>query len=65
MSPSRRPVVLGAAPPDGRGAGKGAAIGGLLGAAAGTLYGINENRKADEAYPAACATCTRSRGYTG
>ena len=47
----------------GKGAGKGAAIGGIVGAAGGTLYGINENRKHDEAYRAAYTRCMQSRGY--
>jgi hypothetical protein len=49
----------------GKGAGKGAAIGGVLGAGGGTLYGLNENKKHDEAYRAAYARCMRSRGYAG
>ncbi|HEY3065567.1 MAG TPA: hypothetical protein VGL09_07225 [Methylomirabilota bacterium] len=48
----------------GKGAGKGAAIGGLVGAAGGTLYGLNENRKKDERYREAYASCMRARGYT-
>lgn len=40
-----------------------AAIGGLVGAGAGTLYGLNENKKSDERYRAAYASCMRSRGY--
>lgn len=48
----------------GKGAGKGAAIGGLIGAGAGSLYGLNENKKSDEAYRAAYANCMRGRGYT-
>ena len=47
----------------GSGAGKGAAIGGILGAGGGALYGVNENRKGDERYRAAYASCMRSRGY--
>lgn len=47
----------------GKGAGKGAAIGGLVGAGAGTLYGLNENKKSDERYRAAYSSCMRSRGY--
>jgi hypothetical protein len=49
----------------GSGAGKGAVIGGLVGAGGGTLYGLNENRKHDESYRNAYAACMRSRGYTG
>jgi hypothetical protein len=48
----------------GSGAGKGAVIGGVLGAGGGALYGLNENRKTDERYRAAYASCMRSRGYT-
>jgi hypothetical protein len=47
----------------GSGAGKGAVIGGVLGAGGGALYGVNENRKTDERYRAAYASCLRSRGY--
>lgn len=47
----------------GKGAGKGAAIGGVVGVGGGTLYGLNENRKHDENYRAAYASCLRSRGY--
>jgi hypothetical protein len=49
----------------GKGAGKGAAIGGVVGAGGGTLYGLNENRKNDERYRDAYATCMRARGYEG
>ncbi|HEX3178849.1 MAG TPA: glycine zipper domain-containing protein [Methylomirabilota bacterium] len=48
----------------GKGAGKGAAIGGLVGAGAGTLYGLNDNKKNDDKYRAAYASCMRSRGYS-
>jgi hypothetical protein len=48
----------------GKGAGKGAAIGGVVGAGAGTLYGLNENKKNDERYRSAYSACMRSRGYT-
>jgi hypothetical protein len=47
----------------GKGAGKGAAIGGIVGAGAGTLYGLNDNKKSDDKYRAAYASCMRSRGY--
>ncbi len=47
----------------GKGAGKGAAIGGIVGAGAGSLYGLNENRKHDQAYRDAYAACLRARGY--
>ena len=36
----------------------------LVGAGGGALYGVNENRKTDERYRAAYASCLRSRGYT-
>ena len=49
----------------GKGAGKGAGIGGVVGAGAGTLYGLNENKKHDENYRAAYGSCLRSRGYAG
>ncbi len=49
----------------GKGAGKGAGVGGVLGAGAGTLYGLNENRKHDERYRDAYAGCLRARGYAG
>jgi hypothetical protein len=42
---------------------KGAAMGGLVGAGAGTLYGLSENKKSDERYRAAYASCMRARGY--
>ncbi len=44
--------------------GKGAAIGGLVGVTAGTLYGINEGNKNDERYREAYRACMRGRGYT-
>ena len=47
----------------GRSAGKGAAIGGVAGAGGGTLYGLNETKKRDEAYRIAYAHCLRARGY--
>src|SRR5919108_1483389 len=49
----------------GKGAGKGAALGGVVGAGGGTLYGLNENKKHDERYRAAYASCLRARGYAG
>ena len=49
----------------GSGAGKGAVIGGLVGAGGGTLYGLNENKKHDESYRNAYASCMHSRGYMG
>ena len=48
----------------GKGAGKGAAIGGIVGVGGGTLYGLNENKKNDERYRAAYASCMRARGFT-
>src|SRR5215510_1324887 len=44
---------------------KDGAIGGLVGAGGGTLYGLNENRKHDEQYREAYAACMRSHGYVG
>jgi hypothetical protein len=41
------------------------AIGGVVGAGGGTLYGLNENKKHDERYRDAYAGCMRSRGYSG
>jgi len=55
----------GAVADGGKGAGKGAAIGGAVGAGGGALYGLNENRKHDERYRAAYASCLRARGYAG
>jgi hypothetical protein len=49
----------------GKGAGTGAAIGGVVGITGGALYGLNENKKNDERYRQAYASCMRSRGYTG
>ena len=49
----------------GKGAGKGALIGGLVGAGGGTLYGIWDNKKNDERFREAYATCMHARGYTG
>ena len=48
----------------GKGAGKGAAIGGVAGAGGGTLYGLYENKKHDDAYKAAYASCMRRHGYS-
>jgi hypothetical protein len=58
-------AAAGAIAGGGKGAGKGAAIGGIVGVAAGSLYGINENRKNDEEYKKAYAACLRARGYAG
>lgn len=49
----------------GKGAGKGALIGGLVGAGGGTLYGMWDNKKNDERFRAAYASCMHARGYTG
>jgi hypothetical protein len=49
----------------GKGAGTGAAVGGVVGATGGVLYGLNENKKKDERYRHAYASCMRSRGYAG
>ena len=60
-------AVLGAAggaiADGGKGAGKGAAIGGIAGAGGGSLYGLYENKKNDEAYRQAYANCLSRRGY--
>lgn len=45
------------------GAGKGAAMGILVGAVGGPLYGLNENKQSDEQYRRAYASCMRSHGY--
>lgn len=58
-------AAAGAIAGGGSGAGKGAAIGGLVGAGGGTLYGLNENKKHDENYRNAYASCMRARGYAG
>lgn len=56
-------AVGGAIADGGKGAGKGAAIGGLAGAGGGTLYGLYENKKNDEAYREAYASCMRRQGH--
>jgi len=48
----------------GKGAGKGAAIGGVLGGGGGSLYGLYDNKKNDESYRAAYATCMKQRGFS-
>jgi hypothetical protein len=37
----------------------------VVGAGGGTLYGLNENRKHDERYRDAYASCMRARGFAG
>jgi hypothetical protein len=44
---------------------KDAAIGGVVGAGGGTLYGLNESKKNDEKYRDAYASCMHAKGYTG
>jgi len=44
---------------------KDAAIGGVVGATAGTLYGINEANKNDVRYQETYRQCMRGRGYMG
>lgn len=44
---------------------KDAAIGGAIGAPAGTLYGLNEANKNDVRYQEAYRQCMRGRGYMG
>ena len=53
----------GAVADGGKGAGKGAALGGIVGGGGGSLYGLNENKKHDEAYREAYARCMAARGY--
>ena len=48
----------------GTGTGKGAALGGLVGAGGGTVFGLNDNRKHDARYRDVYARCMRSRGYS-
>jgi hypothetical protein len=55
----------GAAVKGGKGAGKGALIGGALGVGGGTLYGIWDNKKNDERFRVAYASCMKSHGYAG
>ena len=55
----------GAVADGGSGAGKGAGVGGLVGIAAGTLYGLNENKTHDQRYVHAYRSCMKGRGYTG
>jgi len=45
-------------------AGKGALIGGLVGAGGGTLYGIWDNKKHDEFFRDAYARSMKAKGYT-
>ena len=42
-----------------------AVIGGIVGATAGTLYGLNESSQNDERARDAYRTCMRERGYAG
>jgi hypothetical protein len=49
----------------GSSAGKGAGIGGVVGLAAGTLYGLNENKANDSRYVEAYRSCMKGRGYVG
>jgi hypothetical protein len=49
----------------GKGAGKGAGIGGVVGLGGGVLYGLNENKKSDERYRQAYASCLRAHGHGG
>jgi len=55
----------GAVASGGKGAGKGAGIGGVVGLAAGTLYGLNENKANDARYVEAYRACMKNRGYVG
>jgi hypothetical protein len=46
------------------GAGKGAVNGGMVSAAAGTLYGIDERKKNDARYVEAYRACMKGRGFS-
>lgn len=48
----------------GAGAGRGAAIGGIVGATAGTLYGLSETKKNDARYVEAYRACMKGRGFS-
>jgi hypothetical protein len=48
----------------GAGAGKSSAIGGMVGATAGTLYGLNESKKNDARYVEAYRACMKGRGFS-
>ena len=48
----------------GQGASKGAAIGDMVGAAAGTLYGMNETKRNDARYVEAYRACMKGRGFS-
>ena len=47
----------------GSGAGKGAGIGGLVGAVGGSLYGLDQANRDDQAATAAYRACMKRRGY--
>lgn len=47
------------------GGGKGAAVGGLVGATAGTLYGLSDLNQKDERAREAYGACIRGRGHAG
>jgi hypothetical protein len=57
-------VKEGAAAEVGRGSGKGAALGGMVTATAGTLHGINEGKKNDARYVEAYRACMKGRGFS-
>lgn len=44
---------------------KGAGIGGVVGLAAGTLYGLNKSKSQDARNVETYRSCMRSRGYSG
>jgi len=48
----------------GPGAGKGAAIGGMVGATAGTLFGLDDRKKNDARYVEAYRACMKGRGFS-
>lgn len=57
-------VKEGSAAEAGRGAGKGAVTGGMVSAAAGTLYGISEKKRNDARYVEAYRACMKGRGFS-
>ena len=57
-------VKAGTAAEVGKGPGKGAALGGMVTATAGTLQGINERKKNDARYVEAYRACMKGRGFS-
>ncbi len=48
----------------GRGAGKGAAIGGMVAGTTGTLFGLDDRKKNDARYVEAYRACMKRRGFS-